>query len=50
MKVAKVNRQDKEMKHTASMRAPASMVNSPVSASFTTDAVRPAADEALPLV
>lgn len=36
--------------HTANMRAPASMVNSPVSASFTTDAVKPAADEALPLV
>jgi hypothetical protein len=36
--------------HTANIRAPASIVNSPVSASFTTEAVKPAADEALPLV
>lgn len=38
------------MEHTASISAPASMVNSPVSGSFTTEAVKPAAEEALPLV
>lgn len=35
---------------TASISAPASIVNSPVSASLTTEAVKPAADEAFPLV
>jgi hypothetical protein len=33
---------------SASMSAPASIVNSPVSSSLTTDAVRPAAEEAFP--
>ena len=34
---------------SASMRAPASKANSPVSGSFTTDAVRPAAELAFPI-
>jgi hypothetical protein len=40
----------KNLQPTASISAPASMVNSPVSASLTTDAVKPAAEDALPLV
>ena len=37
-----------QMPLSASMSAPASMVNSPVSSSFTTAAVRPAAEDAFP--
>lgn len=35
---------------TASIKAPASIVNSPVSGSLTTEAVKPAAEDAFPLV
>lgn len=39
-----------QMPLSASISAPASIANSPVSGSFTTDAVSPAADDALPEV
>ena len=39
-----------QMPLSASIKAPASMVNSPVSSSLTTAAVRPAAEDAFPEV